>query len=87
MKAFKVFLFIKNMKKLIIRNLKEFFEQDFNCQFKMLAQLENEIQNSDSIKECILIPYKQDGDAIFDLVKIDYLKKTVFTYQFTTTVA
>jgi hypothetical protein len=75
------------MKKLIIRNLKEFFEQDFNSQFKILAELEGEVQNSVAIQECILIPYKSEGDVIFNLVKIDYLNKTVFTYHYSSTVS
>lgn len=75
------------MKKLIIRNLKEFFEQDFDSQFKMLSELELRIQNNETIEQCILIPYKKEGDAIFDLVKIDYSKKTIFTYQFSNTVS
>ena len=75
------------MKKLIIRNLKEFFEQDFDNQFKMLSELENRIVNSETIEECVLIPYKENGDAIFDLVKIDYSKKTVFTYHYSNTVS
>jgi len=75
------------MKKLIIRNLKEFFEQDFNHQFKILADLEDRLQTSETIEEHILIPYSNSSDAIFELIKIDYSKKTIFTYHFTNTIA
>ena len=75
------------MKKLIIRNLKEFFEQDFNCQFKILSDLEQIIQTSETIENNILIPYSNNSDAIFELIKIDYSKKTIFTYHFTNTIA
>ena len=76
------------MKKLVIRNLKEFFETGFNNQFQILGNLENKIQKSESIENTIFIPYKDEGDVIFDLIKIDYLKSiTVFTYQYSSTIS
>jgi hypothetical protein len=75
------------MKKVIIRNLKEFFEQDFNHQFKILADLEERVQTSETIEQNILIPYSNSSDAIFELIKIDYSKKTIFTYHFSNTIS
>lgn len=76
------------MKKLIIRNLKDYFKLEFEKQFQILGELEKKIQQSESIENTILIPYKDEGDVIFDLVKIDYLKSiTVFTYQYSTTIS
>lgn len=76
------------MKKLIVRNLKEFFANDFNNQFKILADLENEIQESKESKNTILIPYSNNADAIFDLIKIDFAKNcTVYTYHFSNTIS
>lgn len=76
------------MKKLIIRNLKDYFKLEFDKQFQILGELEKQIQQSESIENTILIPYKDEGDVIFDLVKIDYLKSiTVFTYQYSTTIS
>ena len=46
MKASKVFLFINIMKKLIVLNLKEFFEIGFNNQFKILSELEKQVVES-----------------------------------------
>lgn len=75
------------MKKVIIINLKEFFEIGFNNQFNILAELEKEVVESSEIKSTILIPYKDDGDVIFDLTKIEYKTKTVFYYSFFSTVS
>lgn len=76
------------MKKLVIRNLKDYFKLEFDKQFQILGELEKQIQQSESIENTILIPYKDEGDVIFDLVKIDYLKSiTVFTYQYSTTIS
>ena len=72
------------MKKLIIRNLKDFFEADFNNQFQMLGNLEKQLNELDTIQNVLLVPYKDDGVAIFDLVKIDYSKKTIYTYHYST---
>lgn len=60
---------------------------DFNNQFKILAELEKQVVESNEIKNTILIPYKSEGDVIFDLTKIDYKNKTVFYYSFTTTIS
>ena len=75
------------MKKVIIINLKEFFEIGFNNQFNILAELEKEVVESSEIKSTILIPYKDDGDVIFDLTKIEYKTKTVFYYSYSTTIS
>lgn len=75
------------MKKVIIINLKEFFEIGFNNQFNILSELEKEVVESSEIKSTILIPYKDDGDVIFDLTKIEYKTKTVFYYSFFSTVS
>lgn len=69
------------MKKLIIRNLKDFFEMNFDNQFQVLADLEKQIQNSNETLHTVL-----SDKAVFDLVKIDFIKKnTVYTYQYTIT--
>lgn len=69
------------MKKLIIRNLKDYFELGFDNQFQILGELEKTVIESNNIQETILIE-----KIVFDLVKIEYLKSiTVFTYQYSTT--
>ena len=71
------------MKKLIIRNLKDFLELGFDNQFQILGELEKTVIESNNIQETILIE-----SVVFDLVKIeiDYLKSIkVFTYQYLTT--
>lgn len=73
------------MKKLIIRNLKEFFDIDFNNQFQILGNLEKQINESESILTTIDVKVNDNVIAIFDLVKIDYSKKTIFTYHYSTT--
>lgn len=73
------------MKKLVIRNLKDFFEADFNNQFQMLGNLEKQLNESELIENVLLVPYKDDGFAIFDLIKIDYSKKTIYTYHYSST--
>lgn len=73
------------MKKLVIRNLKDFFEADFNNQFQMLGNLEKQLNESGLIENVLLVPYKDDGVAIFDLIKIDYSKKTIYTYHYSST--
>jgi hypothetical protein len=75
------------MKKLIVKNLKDFFEMEFKKQFQMLGELEKKVFETDEVQQVILIEYKYFGDAIFDLVKIEYGKNTVYTYQFTSTVS
>lgn len=75
------------MKKVIINNLKEFFEIGFNNQFNILAELEKEVVESSEIKSTILIPYKEHGDVIFDLTKIEYKTKTVFYYSYSSTIS
>jgi hypothetical protein len=85
MKAYKVFLFINIMKKLIVLNLKEFFEIGFNNQFKILSELEKQVVESIEIQETICVSYSDDGIVIFDLTKIEYKTKTIFYYSYTTT--
>jgi len=85
MKASKVFLFINIMKKLIVLNLKEFFEIGFNNQFKILSELEKQVVESLEIQETICVSYSDDGVVIFDLTKIEYKTKTIFYYSYVTT--
>ncbi len=73
------------MKKLIVLNLKEFFEIGFNNQFKILSELEKEVFESTEIQETICVSYSDDGIVIFDLTKIEYKAKTIFYYSYTTT--
>ena len=73
------------MKKLVIRNLKDFFEADFNNQFQILGNLEKQLNESELIENVLLVPYKDDGFAVFDLIKIDYSKKTIYTYHYSST--
>jgi hypothetical protein len=75
------------MKKLIVKNLKDFFEVEFKNQFQMLGELEKKVFETDEVQQVVLVEYKTEGDAIFDLVKIEYGKNTVYTYQFTTTIS
>ena len=73
------------MKKLVIINLKDFFEADFNNQFQILGNLEKQLNESELIENVLLVPYKDDGFAVFDLIKIDYSKKTIYTYHYSST--
>jgi len=73
------------MKKLVIRNLKDFFELDCNNQFQVLANLEKKLVESNEIQNTITVNINDNSIAFFDLVKIDYSKKTIFTYHFSTT--
>jgi hypothetical protein len=75
------------MKKLIVKNLKDFFEVEFKNQFQMLGELEKKVFETDEVQQVVLVEYKTEGDAIFDLVKIEYGKNIVYTYQFTTTIS
>jgi hypothetical protein len=73
------------MKKLIVINLKDFFEIGFNNQFKILAELERQVVESSEIQETICVSYSDDGLVIFDLSKIEYKTKTIFYYSYSTT--
>lgn len=55
------------MKRLVLKNLHEFLELEFSNSFEIIYKLENEIKNTNKVLETILIPYKENGDIIFDL--------------------
>lgn len=57
------------MIKLKIENLNDFLEIEFNDAFKILHELEKKVKTG-KIEECLLIPYKPDGDCIFYLFSI-----------------
>lgn len=57
------------MVKLKIKNLNEFLEIEFPNPFKILNELEQTVKNN-KIEYCLLIPYKDEGDVIFDLFSL-----------------
>jgi uncharacterized protein YjbI with pentapeptide repeats len=57
------------MIKLRIENLKDFLEIEFNNTFKILHELEETVKNN-KLEKVLLIPYKENGDVIFDLTGI-----------------
>jgi hypothetical protein len=57
------------MIKLKIENLNDFLEVEFNNTFKILHKLEQTVKTG-KIEQCLLIPYKENGDVIFDLTGI-----------------
>lgn len=73
------------MKKLIIRNLKDFFNAGFDNSFQILGDLERKLNSEKEIQNVMIIPYKENGDIIFELVSINYNKQTVYTYHYTNT--
>jgi hypothetical protein len=72
------------MKKLVIRNLKDFFEIDFDNQFQVLGELEKKLNGSNNVLTTIDVKVNDNVFAIFDLIKIEYSKKTIFTYHYST---
>jgi hypothetical protein len=72
------------MKKLVIRNLKDFFEIDFDNQFQVLGELEKKLNESNNVLTTIDVKVNDNVFAIFDLIKIEYSKKTIFTYHYST---
>lgn len=54
------------MIRLKIENLNEFLEVEFNNTFKILQELEQKVKTG-KIEQCLLIPYKDEGDCIFYL--------------------
>jgi hypothetical protein len=72
------------MKKLVIRNLKDFFEIDFDNQFQVLGELEKKLNESSNVLTTIDVKVNDNVFAIFDLIKIEYSKKTIFTYHYST---
>ena len=66
------------MRKLIVKNLNEFFESDFENQFEILFQLEKNIKKFKKIKINITIE-----SISFDLVEIKNIKtNTIFIYKY-----
>ena len=61
----------KEFNHLRISNLQDFFSdygnniEYYSSPFKILSDLENKIMFDNNPEECILIPYKPDGDIIF----------------------
>lgn len=75
------------MKKLIVLNLKHFFENDFNKPFEILYKLEKEISENNEIQKTILIPYSNYSDCIFDLEEIINKENySILVYNFSTTI-
>jgi len=72
------------MKKLVIRNLKDFFEIDFDNQFQVLGELEKKLNGTNNVLTTIDVKVNDNVFAIFDLIKIEYSKKTIFTYHYST---
>lgn len=79
------------MIKLKIKNLNYFLEIGFNNHFEILYKLESEIKNNkdNTPIKCVLIPYKLEGDCIFDFVNfyIDDFKNTIIVYEYSTTIS
>ena len=68
--------------KLIVRNLKNFFEEGFKSPFEILALLEEKIQ-TDSFAETVVIGSKNQEYPTFKLRNVSYYKNhTSFTYEF-----
>lgn len=59
------------MRTLLISNLPDFMDAGFKNPFKALAELELAVKNDERIKEAIWIEYKDFGDIIFDLIKLE----------------
>ena len=59
------------MKRLKISNLNEFLEIEFSNSFEILHELEKTVFNN-KVEEVLLIPYKDDGDCIFDLISLEF---------------
>ena len=82
--------------KLIITNLKDFFKHGFERPFKMLYQIEEQVQRiteSGNIHfgektKVLLADYSQDGYAIFDLESYEFKKDChIFYYTFNSVVS
>ena len=80
----------KEFNHLRISNLQDFFSDygnNLDCYsspFKILSELENEVLFENNPNDCILIPYKSDGDIIFRLIEIKEegsLRVVVYKYD------
>jgi hypothetical protein len=69
------------MIKLKIKNLNEFLEIEFPNPFKILNELEQTIKIN-KINHCVLIPYKDEGDVIFDLFSLVLDNKYLYNSDF-----
>lgn len=66
------------MRKLIVKNLNEFFESNFENQFEILFQLEKNIKKFKKIKFNIDI-----NSVLFDLIEIKNIKSdSIFIYKY-----
>ena len=73
--------------KLFVRNLKVFFDQNFESQFNILSQLEKTIQENNFEKE-IRIHHNTGEHVLFELKNVSYHPtRTIFTYDYIKQVA
>ena len=68
--------------KLFLRNLKAFFEANYESQFAVLSELESKVQ-SDSFSKIVKVKIGYDEYITFELKNVSYHKNyTLFTYDF-----
>lgn len=75
----------KKVNHLIIKNLGYYLESPKNKtdyyrnKFEILADLETKVKYENDPEECVLIPYKPNGDMIFRLVDV-FIDKEDYRY-------